>query len=193
MSILSSAANYCDASCPYQDGRDPNQNDGASRTAPVGSFPAGASPYGVLDMAGNVWEWVDGTYIGYPGHSYEQAEDFNEYFRVVRGGSWDNTIPFLRATFRQPNEPRMRSDGTGFRCAVAADEIESAALEEVSAAEPAVEATPGPAEATAVEATAEPAAEATPEPAPPPATAEPAAEATPEPAPPPPATAEPAD
>lgn len=158
LGVLPGRANYCDASCPYEDGRDPNQNDGVARTAPVGSFPAGASPYGALDMAGNVWEWVDSSYLGYPGNAYEQAADFNEYFRVVRGGSWDNTASILRSTFRQPNEPRTRSDGTGFRCAVSADEIESAALEEVTA-ETSATATPEPAPAPAGEGVPQPVTE----------------------------------
>jgi len=127
---VSTVANFCDASCAYADGRDPNVDDGFAYTAPVGSFPQGASPYGALDMAGNAWEWVDGSYVGYPGTTYEQAEDFGDYFKVVRGGSWDNAAQHLRATFRQNNPPNLRSDGTGFRCAVSAAEFEPPATEE---------------------------------------------------------------
>ncbi len=115
---VATVTNFCSASCAYEEGRDPNVDDGFAHTAPVGSFPAGASPYGALDMAGNVWEWVADYYVGYPGTTYEQAEDFGESYRVVRGGSWDNAAQHLRVTFRQNNEPHWRTDGTGFRCAV---------------------------------------------------------------------------
>ena len=125
---ISTVTNSCGGSCPYES-RDPNIDDGFAYTAPVGSFPAGASPYGALDMAGNVWEWVDSSYLGYPGNTYEQAQDFNEHFKVVRGGSWDNAAQHLRVTFRQNNEPRLRSDGTGFRCAVSTVDFEPTAQE----------------------------------------------------------------
>jgi formylglycine-generating enzyme required for sulfatase activity len=53
-----SRLNVCDQNCD-SDWRDPSADDGYARTAPVDSYPAGISPYGVLDMAGNVWEWVN--------------------------------------------------------------------------------------------------------------------------------------
>ncbi|MDX1521088.1 MAG: formylglycine-generating enzyme family protein [Anaerolineae bacterium] len=183
---VSTAANFCDSSCPYEDSKDNNVNDGFARTAPVGSFPAGASPYGALDMAGNVWEWVDGSYEGYPGNSYELAEEFGDYFRVVRGGSWDNSAQILRSTFRQNNPPRTRSDGTGFRCAISAAAFQPAPIEDVApetVTDPAAEEAPAePADETGGEAPAEAPADADAEqPAEgEEAPAEPAAEPTPE-------------
>jgi formylglycine-generating enzyme required for sulfatase activity len=168
---LSTAANFCSASCAYEEGRDTSVDDGFPYTAPVGSFPVGASPYGVLDMAGNAWEWTESSYLGYPGNTYEQAQDFGEYFKVVRGGSWDNIGSHLRSTFRQNNEPRLRSDGTGFRCAVSANAFEPAPAEaapteeeEVPPAEPTVEPTTEPTTEPTIEPTTEPTTEPTSEP-----------------------------
>ena len=69
--------------------------DGYEYTAPVGSFPAGASPYGVMDMAGNVWEWCADWYDKdyYSSQSSQQnpkGPDSGTY-RVLRGGSWVRT------------------------------------------------------------------------------------------------------
>jgi formylglycine-generating enzyme required for sulfatase activity len=174
---VATVTNFCSASCGYEEGQDPNVDDGYPYTAPVGSFPAGASPYGALDMAGNVWEWVAGFYEGYPGNTYELSEEFGDYFRVVRGGSWDNSAQHVRATFRQNNPPGLRSDGTGFRCAISASDFEPAAADEAAPAEP------SPAEGTAeptAEPTGEPPTEPTAEPTGEP-TAEPTAEVTAEP------------
>jgi formylglycine-generating enzyme required for sulfatase activity len=169
---VSTAANFCSDSCP-QEGKDPNVDDSFARTAPVGSFPAGASPYGALDMAGNVWEWVDGFYEGYPGNTYELATEFGDYFRVVRGGSWDNAAQHLRSTFRQNNPPRARSDGTGFRCAVSADEFEPILAGEGQEVAPTTEPTGEP--------TTEPTSEPTGEPSETEPTGEPTTESTSEP------------
>ena len=58
------------------------------QTAPVGSYPSGASPYGCQDMAGNVWEWVQDWYKSYPGSS--SPFDYTNSYRVLRGGSWSS-------------------------------------------------------------------------------------------------------
>jgi formylglycine-generating enzyme required for sulfatase activity len=89
-------------------------------TVPVGSKPKGASPYGVLDMAGNVWEWVADWYdSGY----YSQSPDRNPpgpdsgTMRVLRGGSWSGTQGFAVCTFRYRFSPWFRLGIGGFRCA----------------------------------------------------------------------------
>jgi formylglycine-generating enzyme required for sulfatase activity len=94
--------------------------DGFVHTAPVGSFPAGASVYGAQDMLGNVWEWVNDIYSeslytekprDTPRGPSEGAQ------RVLRGGSWDSTPNFLRAAARYSKFPTYRSSSFGFRCA----------------------------------------------------------------------------
>ena len=93
--------------------------DGHGRgPAAVGSYPAGASPFDVLDMAGNVWEWVTSAYAKYP----YLATDGREQLRldrphVIRGGSWYQTPWDLRTTKRDFAEPGHRSPYIGFRCA----------------------------------------------------------------------------
>jgi len=75
------------------------------RTSAVGSYPAGASPYGMQDMTGNVWEWCD-TWYG----------DLNSS-RVLRGGCWYGTNPLhFRVTCRNNSDPTGRSVYYGFRC-----------------------------------------------------------------------------
>jgi formylglycine-generating enzyme required for sulfatase activity len=54
--------NYCDVNCVFEDWRDNAYDDGYARTAPVGSYPNGASWCEALDMAGNAWEWVFDRY-----------------------------------------------------------------------------------------------------------------------------------
>jgi formylglycine-generating enzyme required for sulfatase activity len=102
-----------------------NGCDGYDRTAPVGSFPGGASPYGALDMAGNVWEWVRDWYgVDY----YNQSPDSNpEYLidsglKVLRGGSWTNSagVRHARSAFRTIINPRA-TFGCGFRCVMDAE------------------------------------------------------------------------
>jgi formylglycine-generating enzyme required for sulfatase activity len=94
--------------------------DGYQETAPVGSFPAGVSPYGAYDMAGNVWEWVSdwysSTYYSSSPSSNPQGPSSGTY-RLLRGGSWyDNNPYFLRAAFRYGDYPDNRYASLGFRC-----------------------------------------------------------------------------
>ncbi len=101
-------ANWDDESLEFQ-------SDGFRFTAPVGSFPAGASPYGLLDMAGNVWEWVDSWYQPYPGNDTRDA-DYGRAYKVVRGGSWLRYPTGLTTTARDTCAPNLRYDSIGFRC-----------------------------------------------------------------------------
>jgi formylglycine-generating enzyme required for sulfatase activity len=91
--------------------------------SPVGSYPEGASPYGVLDMAGNVWEWVNdwydaGYYAGSPARN-PQGPDSGEY-RVERGGAFDMESPYARSAYRWKDRPEysIYYYAYGIRCAV---------------------------------------------------------------------------
>jgi formylglycine-generating enzyme required for sulfatase activity len=101
--------NFCDRACTLYAWADPNVDDGFAFTAPVGAYRSGASPYGVLDMAGNVWEWVAN--------------------RARRGGSWTNDPEGVRTTERLYDDRYTRANvlefpskaGTGFRLVVSDD------------------------------------------------------------------------
>ena len=85
-------------------------SDGYETTAPVGSYPFGASPYGLLDMAGNVYEWTSSPYCPYPSHSCTSP------YRMYRGGAWYTEKTASVAT-RNGNLPTDRTVVVGFRCA----------------------------------------------------------------------------
>jgi len=85
-------------------------------TTPVGSFAEGASPYGVFDMAGNVWEWTADWYLPYPGSGYQDPY-FGEKNRVTRGGGWFEEPPQVRTSNRNCTTPTAANDDLGFRCA----------------------------------------------------------------------------
>lgn len=118
-------ANFCDLNCPFEY-RDKTYDDGYAQTAPVGSYPDGASPYGLLDLAGNVWEWVEDVYDREAFRrtpltpSPTPAQDAP---RVVRGGSWAETtwnglVIHLRAANRAFADPALGRADVGFRCAL---------------------------------------------------------------------------
>lgn len=92
-------------------------------TQAVGSFPDGASPDGVLDMSGNVWEW---TQDWFSAEYYSTAPDRNPggpttgAKHSVRGGSWYSRIAWQRAAYRGASEPDFADDDIGFRCAMTA-------------------------------------------------------------------------
>jgi len=92
---------------------------GFDNIKPGGSFPAGASPYGGMDMAGNVWEWTSSIFRPYPYVATDGREDPNntEERRVARGGSW-NGEPFIaHSAYRFRPCPTFRHMYIGFRCA----------------------------------------------------------------------------
>jgi serine/threonine-protein kinase len=121
-----SKLNSCDVNCPEHEWKDALANDGYAYTAPVGSYPAGASPYGAVDMAGNVWEWTqslwgenrerpDFKYPYNPEDGRENTEASKDVLRVLRGGSW--YIAGVRIADRHGCRPRDRNPDVGFRCA----------------------------------------------------------------------------
>lgn len=109
--------NYCDANCSAGP-NDPTVNDGYAETAPVGSFPSGASWIGALDMAGNVREWVDGWYGSYtPDAQIDPPGPERGDLIVPRGGSWIDNPSLVRSANRGGNTPDYFRDYYGFRCA----------------------------------------------------------------------------
>lgn len=93
---------------------------GKGGTSSVGLFPAGASPYGCLDMAGNVWEWVEDWYdvsFYQEGASRNLKGPSSGEYKVMRGGSWMNDLSIVRLTNRSRYTPDLRNDCVGFRCA----------------------------------------------------------------------------
>ena len=94
-------------------------DDGFQTTAPAGSFPKGASPFGLQDVVGNVWEWASDWYAPYtPGSQSDPAGAPTGTERVLRGGAWNGSDPsWVRPTYRFKSQPGLRSHGIGFRCA----------------------------------------------------------------------------
>jgi formylglycine-generating enzyme required for sulfatase activity len=109
--------NYCDHSCPLSK-RDREFEDGYAESAPVGSYPGGASWVGAVDMAGNVWEMVadwNGTYPEQAGSNPTGPESGTR--RVARGGSWHASPDHVRSAVRTHLSPTEIIDHAGFRCA----------------------------------------------------------------------------
>ena len=100
--------------------------DGGDTTA-LGSYPLGASTYGVLDMAGNVWEWTRSAWgkhwdmpdFAYPYNARDGREDLSrtDLRRVLRGGSWHNGANHVRSALRYRGSPDNCSCDVGFRVA----------------------------------------------------------------------------
>jgi formylglycine-generating enzyme required for sulfatase activity len=90
-------------------------------TTEVGRYPAGASPYGAYDMAGNVWEWVNDWYSE---TYYQSSSSWNPtgpssgQFRVLRGRSWYFLDNDVRSANRGRNDPSLASNLVGFRCSL---------------------------------------------------------------------------
>lgn len=105
--------------------------DGYTLTSPVGNFSEGASPYGALDMAGNVWEWVHDAFLSVNpfNTTVENYYAFSRFenprgvpptttsYRSLRGGSWDWLYGYGRASYRLGLGKGDTYEGVGFRCA----------------------------------------------------------------------------
>ncbi len=109
---------------PWSDEFDEKKCNCAGRyrgVMPVGSFEEGKSSYGLYDMAGNVYEWVNDWYLAYPGSDYND-EDFGEKYKVSRGGGWGGIGHYpleihYRTSFRFNIPPQAAYNDLGFRCA----------------------------------------------------------------------------
>ena len=103
---------------------DPNIDDGFAETAPVGCFPKGASPFGIEDLAGNVFEWCLDCFEVYKGKDRTNPRgNTNTPKRNYRGGSWKSRATSLRATARAFNLPDYLSNDVGFRVICECDPI----------------------------------------------------------------------
>ncbi len=111
--ITTEQANY-DGNYPYAGDE---KGEYRKKTLPVGSLEA--NPFGLADMHGNVWEWVEdiyqGSYEGAPADGSAWLKDGS--LRVVRGGSWFYGAGLVRSAFRYGYEPGFRYFNLGFRCA----------------------------------------------------------------------------
>jgi len=94
-----------------------NYNNNVGDTTAVGQYsPLGDSPYGCVDMAGNVWEWVNSLYRPYPYNATDGRENTSDRgTRVLRGGSFLYDADFVRCAYRRYNNPVNHSHLVGFR------------------------------------------------------------------------------
>lgn len=111
--------NYADKNTPFPHS-DKTADDGFQYTAPVGSFPQGASPFGAMDMAGNVWEWCSSLYQPYPYNATDGRENLSgtKGDRVLRGGAWYYRPSDCDAAYRFWLSPDFKHYGIGVRCVV---------------------------------------------------------------------------
>ena len=115
-------ANICDVNCTRTH-RLEDYDDGYADLAPVGSYPAGVSPYGALDMAGNVWEWNSTEIRLYPYDATDGREDPGgiDVERGWRGSSWANGLWWLRSSVRYHALDFYSWYVLGVRCAATPD------------------------------------------------------------------------
>ncbi len=113
-------ANFCDVNCALA-WKEANFNDDYKETNPVGIYPLGASPYGALDMSGNVYEWV---FDWYEEDYYSSETSWDNpkgpstgKGKVIRGGAWDTDIRWLLTFRRHWDFADAPYPDRGFRCA----------------------------------------------------------------------------
>jgi formylglycine-generating enzyme required for sulfatase activity len=87
---------------------------GIGRPAVTGSYPP--NPFGLYDLTGNVWEWCHDLFEAYPGSPVpDPTGPFPRLTRVIRGGSWENTVDVVRLAYRSSSPPEFRFYALGFR------------------------------------------------------------------------------
>jgi serine/threonine-protein kinase len=105
---------------PYSNSFDPKKQNGKDSgirgTTAVGSYPAGASPFGVLDMAGNVAEWTSDIAKPYPGNT-GASKLYGDKLYIIRGGGWFDVQDQLTSFNRNSGTATTANDDLGFRCA----------------------------------------------------------------------------
>jgi gamma-glutamyl hercynylcysteine S-oxide synthase len=107
---------------PLVPGVHANVDQRAGGPVAAGSMPAGASPYGVLGMIGDVWEWTASDFTGYPGFRpfpYREYSEvfFGDQYKVLRGGAWATRPRVASPTFRNWDFPQRRQIFSGLRIA----------------------------------------------------------------------------
>jgi formylglycine-generating enzyme required for sulfatase activity len=113
--------NFCDTTCEKfwkTEDYDTGYSDGYSKTAPVGTYPKGASWCGTMDMAGNVWEWV-ADWMG-PFSVFSQTNPTGSEtgtLKIIKGGAWCNAPTVFVSAYRWNYAPFGSGFNVGFRCA----------------------------------------------------------------------------
>ena len=108
-------ANFADKNTAFT-WRDTVIDDGFAETSPVGSYPRGASPFGIEDLAGNVFEWCFDCFAPYKGQERTNPRGLpGGAKRIYRGGSWKSRPGNLRTSARNSNLPDYSSNDVGFR------------------------------------------------------------------------------
>lgn len=113
--INDNLANFADKRTQFA-WRDITVDDGFAETSPVGTYPRGASPFGIEDMSGNVFEWSLDSLEPYKGGELTNPRVLKQSpKRAYRGGSWKSRISSLRCCSRNSNLPSYQSNDVGFR------------------------------------------------------------------------------